>query len=521
MKQCLIILSAVLACRSVQVASAQNFSCRDAEIQIKAEQSRTQSALFWTGKEVQADWKFPCPIDVRWESHTGGGRTQFRFVGQDVTDADMLVSGTRAAIIEDVIPHEVDHLVRANFIGHPIERWLDEGCATLFESEQSKERLRKLASRVDSEVITSRFLNASEYPGNSTKLSELYAVGFSLVEHLLKQESPPVLLAFQKANGDVEERLRKYYGIGVSELRESWRLRTSLRCECSSQPTKPLLVVWTSTWCPPCKQFLNDWNGDREFQATLRARFHIHFLDFDRHLSLAQNHGVKNVPSFETSSGVVVGYASKAELLSRLGVTSSHEIRTDDVPSTADAETEVSATPQNIEELIKTEKSSPNTSVENDDSHLSEEQSVTDSTEDRDSPRWKALQIGLTTLQWAGLIGGSAATGGLAGVAISILPRLIVARRKRRRDKHDNELQSPQEVGPQKTPFPRHLDEARQLLELRQSEGRVAILDALRGMFLDDEVQKLKQTNPSTEATLTSLIQSVDERVDEVAPLST
>lgn len=71
-------------------------------------------------------------------------------------------------------------------------------------------------------------------------------------------------------------------------------------------------------------------------------------------------------------------------------------------------------------------------------------------------------------------------------------------------------------------PFPRALDEARELLALRQSEGRVAALDALRGMFFDDEVAKAQQRADPTESTLLRrLRESIDQRVSEVAPYST
>ncbi|TWT43541.1 hypothetical protein KOR42_44820 [Thalassoglobus neptunius] len=55
-------------------------------------------------------------------------------------------------MVTDVIPHEVDHLVRAALVGHPIERWLDEGCATLFESETLKQHLRNIAHRANPNV---------------------------------------------------------------------------------------------------------------------------------------------------------------------------------------------------------------------------------------------------------------------------------------------------------------------------------------------------------------------------------
>ena len=50
----------------------------------------------------------------------------------------------------------------------------------------------------------------------------------------------------------------------------------------------------------------------------------------------------------------------------------------------------------------------------------------------------------------------------------------------------------------------------------------MAVLDALRGMFLDDELTKLKTTGNDTEAAVARQLQTnIDTRVDEVAPLST
>ncbi len=73
-----------------------------------------------------------------------------------------------------------------------------------------------------------------------------------------------------------------------------------------------------------------------------------------------------------------------------------------------------------------------------------------------------------------------------------------------------------------RAPFPRQLDEAGELLGLRQSEGRVATLDTLRGMFLDDELDKLKDDPDTQVSSLVRRIrEAVDTRVDEVAPLTT
>jgi hypothetical protein len=123
-----------------------------------------------------------------------------------------------------------------------------------------------------------------------------------------------------------------------------------------------------------------------------------------------------------------------------------------------------------------------------------------------------------------GLAGGAAATGGV-GVVVLALIALWRLRRAKRRPRGDAALATAASAAGGAAllaaPFPRALDEARQLLGLRQTEGRVAVLDALRGMFLDDELHKLSATaSPADAAVATRLRTAIDARVQEVAPLS-
>ncbi|MCA9073838.1 MAG: hypothetical protein KDA93_02305 [Planctomycetaceae bacterium] len=138
--------------------------------------------------------------------------------------------------------------------------------------------------------------------------------------------------------------------------------------------------------------------------------------------------------------------------------------------------------------------------------------------------------IALTALELASLISGTAATGGVGTFALTVLWRILKRRRQRKQAQdtivvtRTNDPQQEEESRsiPDRAPFPRQLDEARELLALRQSEGRVAVLDALRGMFLDDELIKLKTQGTNAEASIADQLQTrIDNRVDEVAPLST
>ncbi len=117
-------------------------------------------------------------------------------------------------------------------------------------------------------------------------------------------------------------------------------------------------------------------------------------------------------------------------------------------------------------------------------------------------------------LEALGILGATSTGVGAAGVAgIWLLKKLLA--RKPRPAPRQSEVAG-------KAPFPRQLDEARELLEIRQSEGRVGVLDQLRGMFLDDEVEKLLETVQGDQQTLLKdLMNRIDSQVDQIAPLAT
>ncbi|RLS58081.1 MAG: hypothetical protein DWH91_03085 [Planctomycetota bacterium] len=122
----------------------------------------------------------------------------------------------------------------------------------------------------------------------------------------------------------------------------------------------------------------------------------------------------------------------------------------------------------------------------------------------------------MTVLSSLGIIGGTALSGGVGGWGLMLIWKIVKRRWGR------TNFQTGGAASMATAPFPRHLDEADQLLELRQSEGRVATLDTLRGMFLDDELDKLKDDPDSrTRQVIHRVRTAIDSRVDEAAPLTT
>lgn len=595
---------AVVSLLIAQSAMAANFVCDDPEFAAAAEQAREQSARFWTGQLLPGDWFQPAPIvfTPTPRSHgnraRAGGVTSFQFDHGEVFGWRMQVFGPRAEILADVIPHEVDHMVRASLVRRPIERWLDEGCAALFESPTSQEQFREIARQTPASIVTSQWLAEFNYPNSGESVRQLYAVGHSLVEYLLTLDEPQQLLALQQTPGQMAARLQSHYRLNSAELINGWdrwrRLgkrqsqptdnalatqdvaggNVAFRCGCQ-HPARPLLIIWTADWCGPCRRFQHDWRSDPEFRRRLQQEFHIHHLDWDQHRQLAMRQGIQTLPTFQLATRRISGYHGAEDLLQRLLPATP---AVSEVPETTEVlEQATTTTADGAAAVEVADFPAAPTSVRADDS---EAPSVSEPTVAEGKaaahPSQAAEQLpeliltGVTLLQWAGVIGGSVATGGIAGVALTLLPLVRKRRAARRRastpatrNPHSGlatqptgspatstatpaatttgSLPQPLPTSPSaaepgtatqapperseclpRAPFPRELDEARELLELRQSEGRVVVLDALRGMFLDDELAKLKTKLPAAaHQHLNDLQLAIYRRLDEVAPLST
>lgn len=95
---------------------------------------------------------------------------------------------------------------------------------------------------------------------------------------------------------------------------------------------RPILHVWTSQQCGPCRQFWADFDTDAQFRDALRAHFRFPIrpdgtvdkdaYNVDRRRVLAAWWGVDAVPCFALSPQCRhFGYRGKADLLARLGIT--------------------------------------------------------------------------------------------------------------------------------------------------------------------------------------------------------
>ena len=527
------------------IACAQNFSACEPELQNSAEAARERSARYWSGQPLPGRWSTPCPVD--WSQRTGpaSGLTCFQIQGGEVFGWRMTLRGDREAVLQDVIPHEVDHAVRASLCRRPLPRWLDEGCASLFESESSHEQLRRLRLNSPQRLINASTIDQLSYPTSSTETTQLYAEGFSLVEYLLSKGTPQQLLQVQQASDPPSRSLVKVYRAEVPRILSDWdrweqkRLVQGTRCDCvncpwhrSRQPSaisgqpravpatgdvKPTLTIWTADWCGPCQQFHRDLANNSDFRTRLESKFQLREIDVDQSRGAAQQARVTRVPQFQASDRRVEGYLGPEWLLRELGL--EETVTPAIVPSDSWPLIPIPAPKIVLPDVPRLLPSLP-PEIQPETKPPAAQPIPLSSTS-----LWSRIlglaPTAITILSSLGIISGTALTGGVGGVALMLILKLLQRRATRASPGKPPALNGGV-VSPTHAPFPRQLDEAGELLGLRQSEGRVATLDALRGMFLDDELDKLKDDpDPNRAALVRQIRAAVDSRVDEVAPLTT
>ncbi|MBX3438720.1 MAG: hypothetical protein KF861_14595 [Planctomycetaceae bacterium] len=315
------------------------------------------------------------------------------------------------------------------------------------------------------------------------------------------------------------------------------------------------LIVWTRPACGPCVQFWRDLATDAAFRSALCERFDIHWADPSACRAAADARGIRLLPTFDLGARRVEGYQGKRWLWRELTAVSSADSQS--APprgeSVTERESDLTARPiVPLPPLLRAPRSTrdaaeegppPPASAPTSPSRLSQDASTGTGQRGNNTRREsraplnrrlgetlrRSVPLVLTGLELAGVVGGTAATGGAGTIAVATLWRSWKRRRRMPRAPGDcrddggrNSLAGEEEPAVPRAPFPRRLDEARELLALRQSEGRVATLDALRGMFLDDELRKLATSLNEDEASLAAKVKAaINVRVDEVAPLST
>ncbi|MGL4514481.1 MAG: hypothetical protein ACRCT8_15440 [Lacipirellulaceae bacterium] len=196
------------------------------EIGEAAEAWRERLAVEWIGSPMP-NWGQPCPIEAKVAPNLGaGGATTFVFDRGEVFGWDMNVQGTRARVLDSVLPHEITHTVFATYFRQPLPRWADEGACTTVEhaSEIGKqERLLIQFLKTNKGIPFSEMFAMKEYP---PEVLPLYAQGHSLTQFLIERRGRAAFLEFLE-DGMADENWRRavathYQHENLYALQQAW-----------------------------------------------------------------------------------------------------------------------------------------------------------------------------------------------------------------------------------------------------------------------------------------------------------
>lgn len=201
----------------------------------EANRQRHVLAIDWLGGELPS-WPTPAEIELVPADNHGGGATHLGFAyGRLVFPLTGRWEGTETALIRDVIPHEVFHLVMASHFQQPLPRWADEGAATVVERTGTTNSIHRdllMRSLLDNSAYpTNELLRIQEYPTqpggqlDMRRTMQLYAQGHSLAAFLVQHNGPEGFVAFleDSLRLGVNHSLAENYAIdSTDQLQQTW-----------------------------------------------------------------------------------------------------------------------------------------------------------------------------------------------------------------------------------------------------------------------------------------------------------
>lgn len=191
-----------------------------------AERLRRQSAVDWLGHELTL-WEEPCAISATVEAQLEAqGHTSYVFSRGRPVSWQICVQGTRRAILESVLPHEVLHAVFAAHFGRPLPRWAEEGACISMEQGTERGDLEWL---LPNRLRRGRVLGLPELFATRTYPQDplpWYAQSLSVVRFLLAHGGQREFVGFLEdglRNTDWCATTRAHYGYQtLDDLQEAW-----------------------------------------------------------------------------------------------------------------------------------------------------------------------------------------------------------------------------------------------------------------------------------------------------------
>lgn len=98
-------------------------------------------------------------------------------------------------------------------------------------------------------------------------------------------------------------------------------VRQAYDATCRPADTRPVLYVFTSENCQPCRLFKSDYESRLTLKVSLDTAYTIRFIDIETNRAEATRRGVSDVPAFVRDGHAnIVGYTASDDLLVRLGL---------------------------------------------------------------------------------------------------------------------------------------------------------------------------------------------------------
>lgn len=297
---------------------AANFVGTDKDIVQEAERQFNRSAIFWTGKEINLN--YACPIQfVEKNIEGGGGATVYGTSNGKLARYKIEVFGNKKYVLDNVVPHETDHLVRGALTLNQIDNWIGEGCAQLFETPEFKDEIRTRVkyyiTSPNDQFSCWNHLGAYQYPAN-VDMRNFYDTSFTVAEYLLLRSGKESLLAFQAdTSPHSESKWQKHFGETSKESFQRWNYQYA-------QPKTIIYVASDPAVCVPCRKFEADKAQGRfsglEFEyvkAESIGQGNVEYID-STGKKLTKEEGFGRIPAFRVSGTNVVrvGYGENTGL---------------------------------------------------------------------------------------------------------------------------------------------------------------------------------------------------------------
>ena len=192
----------------------------------EAERFRRELAIEWLGQELPP-WQDPCPIRVIVGANLGaGGATSFTFINDQPRSWDMEIQGSRARILDSVLPHEITHTIMATHFGRPLPRWADEGAATSVEDTVERTKQDKLLIQfltTNRGIAFNQMFAMKDYPRD---ILPLYSQGYSLARYMIARGGKRKFVAYvgdgMRWNNWTAATQKHYSMKSLSELQVTW-----------------------------------------------------------------------------------------------------------------------------------------------------------------------------------------------------------------------------------------------------------------------------------------------------------